>query len=255
MNILIIEDEPNAARQLKEMILRHRPGAIIGPIMDSIDAVTLYLNQNSVDLMFLDVHLSDGHAFSIFDKVEFTCPIIFTTAYDQYAVKAFEVNSIDYLLKPMSEERLVKALKKFDRLSHDNKAEAFDSTYMERLHKFLSLKEEYKQSFLIPYKDRLLPVPVRNFAWFEIQQSVITGMMFDGVVHVLEERSLDELNKVLDPRQFYRANRQFLVNKSALKEVVQYFNGKLLLKMAPNPSKKVIVSREKVSHFKRWIMA
>jgi two-component system LytT family response regulator len=250
MNVLIIEDEPNAARQLQEMITACRPLARFGPVIDSVEAALTYLRQaDALDIIFLDIHLSDGHAFDLFETVEVLCPVIFTTAYDQYAVKAFEVNSIDYLLKPMTEERVRKALDKFD------KHGAVNQPYLDRLHKLLTGGNTYKQSFLIPYKDKLLPVPVKDFAWFEIQQSVVSGTKLDGVSHILEERSLDELTKQIDPRQFYRANRQFLINKAALKEVVQYFNGKLLLKLSPQSPEKVIVSREKVTQFKLWITA
>ena len=254
MNVLIIEDEPNAARQLQEMVSACRPLVRFGPVIDSVEAAVIYLrNGNTVDLIFLDIHLSDGHAFDLFEAVDVPCPVIFTTAYDQYAVKAFEMNSIDYLLKPMTEERVRKALDKFDKHGAINQPGKQDEDYLDQLQKLLSVNRTYKQSFLIPYKDRLLPVPVKDFAWFEIQQSVVSGTRMDGAVHILEERTLDELTKQIDPRQFYRANRQFLINKAALKEVVQYFNGKLLVKMTPQPEEKVIISREKVTQFKKWV--
>lgn len=256
MDVLIIEDEPNAARQLQDMISQCRPMVRFGPFIDSVDAAVLYLSEaHTVNLIFLDVHLSDGHAFNVFEKVEVTCPVIFTTAYDQYAIKAFELNSIDYLLKPMTLEKVRRALEKFDRHWSRRQTGELNGAYLDRLQALLSGREEYKQSFLIPYKDKLLPVPVKDFAWFEIQQGVVSGTRLDGVVHILEERSLDELTKCLDPRQFYRANRQFLINKSALKEVVHYFSGKLLIRMVPQPSEKVIISREKVTQFKNWVTA
>ncbi len=256
MNVLIIEDEPNAARQLRDMVMECKPAAKCYDPIDSVSDAVAFLNAKPlVDLLFLDIHLSDGHAFEIFEHVEVPCPIIFTTAYDQYALKAFEVNSIDYLLKPMNTERVAKALHKFEQ--HYGKAGAaqWEEHYFERLHRMFSGGGGYKQSFLIPYKDKLLPVQVKDFAWFEIQQSVITGKTSDGSLYTLEERSLDDLSKALNPAQFFRANRQFLVNKTAVKEVVQYFNGKLLLKLALPPAEKVVVSREKVSFFKTWLTA
>jgi len=235
------------------MVTALRPMARFAPAIDSVEAATAYLREGTaIDLIFLDIHLSDGHAFDLFASIDVPCPVIFTTAYDQYAVKAFEVNSIDYLLKPMTQERVEKALTKFDQLSASRKP---DEAYLARLQKLLSGTKTYKQSFLIPYKDKLLPVPVKDFAWFEIRQGVVSGNKFDGTVHLLEERSLDELANLIDPGQFFRANRQFLINRAALKEVVQYFNGKLLLKMSPAPSEKVIISREKVTLFKSWVTA
>lgn len=256
MDILIIEDEPNAARQLKEMIAAYRPLASFGPVIDSLKAAVSYLSSGSpVDLIFLDIHLSDGHALALFDQVDVPCPVIFVTAYDQYAIQAFEVNSLDYLLKPTSEERLSKAIDKFEEYANVRQHRRLDEVDLARLQKLLSGGQNYRKSFLIPYKDKLLPVSVEDFAWFEIQNSIVRGTRFDGVVYTLEERSLDELIKGMDPKHFYRANRQFIINKAALKEVVQYFNGKLLVKMTPAPADKVIISREKVSQFKSWITA
>jgi len=256
MDILIIEDELNAARQLQEMITACRPLARFGPVIDSLrDAVSYLNNENSPDLIFLDIHLADGHAFDLFDHIDLTCPVIFTTAYDQYAVKAFEVNSLDYLLKPMAEERVRKAMDKFDQHTASRQSDKLDGAYLDRLQRLLSAGNNYRQSFLIPYKDKLLPVQVKDFAWFEIQQGVVSGTRLDGTLYLLEERTLDELTKSLDPRQFYRANRQFIINRAALKEVVHYFNGKLLVRLNPEPSEKVIISREKVTQFKSWVTA
>ncbi|MGY3212002.1 LytR/AlgR family response regulator transcription factor [Mucilaginibacter sp. HD30] len=256
MDVLLIEDEPNAARQLQELITTCRPLARFAPLIDSLrEAVSYFSEGNSPDLIFLDIHLADGHAFDLFDQIDLPCPVIFTTAYDQYAVKAFEVSGLDYLLKPMTEERVRKALDKFDQHSASRQPGQLDETYLGLLQNLLSGNSSYRQSFLIPYKDKLLPVQVKDFAWFEIKEGVISGTRLDGTFHLLEERSLDELTKTLDPRQFYRANRQFLINKAALKEVVHYFNGKLIVRLQPEPTEKVIISREKVTQFKSWVTA
>ena len=256
MDVLNIEDEPNAARQLQEMVTACRPLARFGPVIDRLGDAVRYLSEgNSPDLIFLDIHLADGHAFDLFNLIDLPCPVIFTTAYDQYAVKAFEVNSLDYLLKPMTQERVLKALDKFDQHTASRQPGKIDEAYLHRLQSLLSGNSNYRQSFLIPYKDKLLPVQVKDFAWFEIQEGVVSGTRLDGTFHLLEERSLDELAKQLDPRHFYRANRQFLINKAALKEVVHYFNGKLVLRLHPEPKEKVIISREKVTQFKLWVTA
>lgn len=256
MNVLIIEDEPNAARQLMEMVKHYRPHCRFGPVIDSVEAAVNYLqNDNNTDLIFLDIHLSDGHAFDLFAQIDLACPVIFTTAFDEYAVKAFEVNSIDYILKPLVPERVGMALTRFDRHYAHQQGVLRDESYVARLQQLLSDSGTYKQSFLIPFKDKLLPVRVKDFAWFEIGNSVVSGARFDGVIHILEERSLDALTRYIDPRQFFRANRQFLVNKDALKEMVHYFNGKLLVKVEPPPKDKIIISRDKVAQFKLWVTA
>lgn len=254
MKVLIIEDEPNAARQLMDMIVACRPSVSFGPIIDSLEAAKTYLSaDHPVDLIFLDIHLSDGHAFGLFETLEITCPIIFSTAYDQYAIRAFEVNSIDYLLKPISEERVRKAIEKFEKLALLHHPGDKDRAYPDRFQKFLTTATNYKETLLISYRDKLLPVPVKDFAWFEIRDGVVSGTKLDGGTHILEERSLDDLARYIHPRQFYRANRQFLINKASLKEVVQYFNGKLLAKIYPEPKEKVVISREKATQFKQWI--
>lgn len=256
MNVLIIEDEPNAARQLMEMIASYRPTARFAPVIDSVDAAAAYLSTNhTTDLIFLDIHLSDGHAFDLFESGAIDRPVIFSTAYDQYAIRAFEVNSLDYLLKPISEERLQKAIDKFEKQRTLQQQDYLTPAYLERIQKLLNATTHYKETLLIPYRDKLLPLQIKDFAWFEIRNAMVSGTMLDGTVHILEERSLDELAKYIHPSQFYRANRQFLINRAALKEVHQYFNGKLLLKLHPEPKEKIIVSREKTTHFKTWITA
>jgi len=254
MHVLIIEDEPNAARQLIEMTAAYRPDTTFAPVIDSVDAAKIYLSgRHNTDLIFLDIHLSDGHAFDLFETNEINCPVIFSTAYDQYAIRAFEVNSLDYLLKPVSEERLQRAIDKFEKQRVLQRHDYLNPEYIERIQNLLTATKSYKETLLIPYRDRLLPLQVKDFAWFEIRNGVVSGTTIHGTAYSLEDRSLDELAKYINPAQFYRANRQFLINKAALKEVQQYFNGKLLLKMHPEPKEKIIVSREKVTQFKMWV--
>jgi two-component system LytT family response regulator len=253
MNVLIIEDEPLAAKQLKDMIADCCAEATFCPMVDSVeDAVTFLQSHSEVDIIFMDIHLSDGDAFEIFDAVETELPIIFTTAYDQYAIKAFEVNSIDYLLKPISREKVQKAIAKFEKRSEHNDRNLKHAD-IKQLRRLLTETSIYRENFLISFKDKLLPIPVKDFAWFEIKNGVVIGSRFDKTTVVLEERSLDELAAVIDPKQFYRANRQYLINKSAVKEIAHYFNGKLMAVMLPPPSQPVVISREKTAAFKSWI--
>lgn len=253
INILIVEDEPYAARQLKEMISAFSPDMHVGPEIDTIEDAVAYLQSGqTVDLIFMDIHLSDGLAFEIFESVETFVPVIFTTAYDQYAIKAFKVNGIDYLLKPISKEDVGLALAKFERQSQSCQP-ALATDYMKQLQNLLSKTKVYKENFLIPFKDKLFPVPVKDFAWFEIKNGVVLGTKFDKMSLILEERSLDELAQIINPQQFYRANRQYLINRMAVKEVAQYFNGKLQATMQPSPSQAIVISREKASQFKEWI--
>ncbi|MGN6211095.1 LytR/AlgR family response regulator transcription factor [Parafilimonas sp.] len=253
MDILIIEDEPNASRQLKEMILLHRPEINIVAEIDNVDDSIAYFSAGkTADLMFVDIHLSDGQAFEIFESVKIFIPVIFTTAYDKYAIKAFEVNSVDYLLKPLSSEMVEKAINKFEKQS-SHKNEALSRQQIQNLQQLLSANNIYKENFLIPFKDKLLPVAVKEFAWFEIKNGIVAGKTFSNETILLEERSLDELAEVINPADFYRANRQYLIHKKAIKEISHHFNRKLIVTITPGPALPVIISRERVSHFKEWM--
>lgn len=250
MNILIIEDEPLAANQLREIVGECCSEAFFYQVVDSVeDAVRVFRSKPAIDLVFMDIHLSDGQAFEIFDTVEADWPIIFTTAYDHYAIRAFEVNSVDYLLKPITKERVQKAISKFEK--QNSVRTPIHQAELNELRKILGETRMYRENFLITFKDRLIPVPVNDFACFEIKNGVVLGTRFDKSTVVLDERSLDELSLMIDPRQFYRANRQYLINRRAIKEIAHYFNGKLQVTMQTGGV--VVVSREKAGGFKEWL--
>ncbi len=252
MNVVIIEDEPLAANQLRDTIFECCGESFFYPVIDSVeDAVKFFSTRPALDLVFMDIQLSDGQAFEVFETVEVEWPIIFTTAYDHYAIRAFEVNSIDYLLKPISKPRVQKAISKYQK---QNEAVApFKFAGIGQLQKLFSVTQLFRENFLVSFKEKLIPVPVDDFAWFEIKNAVVIGTRFDKTPVVLEERSLDELATMVDPRKFYRANRQYLINRRAVKEIAHYFNGKLLATMHPSPAQAVVVSREKASAFKQWM--
>ncbi|MCG6191176.1 LytR/AlgR family response regulator transcription factor [Maribellus maritimus] len=251
MKILIIEDEERAAVQLINMIRELVDDAkFFGTIENIEDAVTFLSEEHSIDLIFLDIHLSDGSSFEIFREVKVDVPVIFTTAYDQYAIQAFELNSVDYLLKPIRLEKLNTALQKYNRL-HNNSN--FDRSVFQRITSMLEKEKHISSNFLIPVKDKLVPVATNDFAWFEISDSVVTGMKFDQKSLIMEQKSLEELTDVLDSATFYRANRQYLINRKAIKEIEFYFNGRLLVKLFPFPKEKVLISKARASDFKGWL--
>ncbi|MGA0557516.1 LytR/AlgR family response regulator transcription factor [Larkinella sp. VNQ87] len=253
MRVLIIEDEAHAATQLMTL-LRGLPHSIefVGVIDNTEEAIAFLSTQPAIDLIFLDIYLADGISFSIFKQVQTDVPIIFTTAYDQYAIQAFEVNSLDYLLKPIRPEQLQRALEKYARLT-DRRPASPDNRLLAELSQLIQGEKKYKRNFLIPFKDRLIPVTADEFAWFEVRYEVVRGMKFDQVSLVMEEKSLEELSNVLHPAQFYRANRQFLLNRKAIREVRYYFNGRLYLQVEPAPSEKILVSKSKVNQFRAWM--
>jgi two-component system LytT family response regulator len=252
MKILVIEDEESAARQLMSLLNEciHQPEYL--GIIDSVeDAIDCLRTQPPADLIFADIYLSDGASFEIFNTIPTDIPIIFTTAYDQYAIQAFEVNSIDYLLKPIRKEKLQKALEKYTRLQN-RPGGVINERLLENIQRLMFTKEQYKQHFLVPYKDRLIPVTAHEFAWFEIKNGVVRGITFDQK-HWLMEESLDKLTEILNPTEFYRANRQFLINRKAIKEIEHYFNGRFCLHLSPQPDEPVLVSKANAGKFRKWM--
>lgn len=253
MKILIIEDEESAVEQLKNMLqqLVERPD-IVGAI-DNIEEAVEYLSlRPAVDLIFLDIHLSDGLSFEIFKEVKVDIPVIFTTAYDQYAIQAFEVNSIGYLLKPIRKEKLQKALEKYYRVEARHPF-APDAAVLEKITQMITRGGNYRRNFLVPVKDRLVPVAADEIAWFELKDGVVVTTKFDNKRLTMDERSLDELTEQLDPAMFYRANRQYLVSRKAIREIEFYFNGRLVVKLSPPPDEKVLISKARASSFKEWM--
>lgn len=253
MKVLIIEDEPTAARQLLSMLQALRAYAEVVGMIDTVEEALAFLRgAPPLDLIFLDIYLSDGISFAIFEALPTDTPVIFTTAYDQYAIRAFEVNSLDYLLKPIRQEELKKALDKYDRLAKPSEASRTGSLLAE-LNKIIQRENSYKRSFLVPHKDRLLPVAADAFAWFELRHEVVRGTTFDKQVLLMTEKSLEELAGLLPPELFYRANRQYLVSRKAIREVACHFNGRLYLDLVPPPAERVLVSKAKAGQFRDWL--
>ena len=253
MRILIIEDEESAVDQLKNLIRQLVDQPVFEGTIDNIeDAVDFLSSGTSPDLIFLDIHLSDGLSFEIFREVRVDVPVIFTTAYDEYAIRAFDVNSIDYLLKPIRKEKLEKALEKLQRIE-SRRQFVPDEAILKKITDMVVREGHYKRNFLVPHKDRLIPVSVEEIAWFEIKNGVVAGMKWDNKRLVMEEKSLEELTEVLDPAQFYRANRQFLISRKSIREIEYYFNSRLFLRLLPAPDEKVLISKARASYFKDWM--
>lgn len=249
MKVVIIEDEIVAAQTLSKMINEIRNDFNIVAILQSIEDSVEWLSANPMpDLMFMDIHLADGSSFAIFERITIDCPIIFTTAYNEYALEAFEVNGIDYLLKPINKARLTKAISKFSNFSFKN-----DNTdIINRLVESLTEKQNHKKShFLIPHKDKLLPLAVNEIAYIYAELKMARIVTFDSQRYSFDS-SLEELMKHLDQELFFRVNRQYIVAHKAIKDISIWFTGKLLVNLTVPVEEKIIVSRAKVSEFKAW---
>ena len=251
MNILIIEDEIPAAKRLKELILECRPEAIILEVIDTVeDAVEWFGEHQEPDLVISDIQLADGVSFEIFEQIDIECPIVFATAYDQYAIKAFELNSIDYLLKPFSKETLMKSFEKFDKRNFTkSSSKEIDFTSLMQPHASGNL---YKQRFLISKADAFIPLSANDIAYIFTEDKAVIIKTKEGSNYFINH-SLDELETQLDPKQFFRLNRQFITSVSAISKIAQYFNGKLKIELEPKQEGEVIVSRAKTPVFKNWL--
>ncbi|GHT28812.1 DNA-binding response regulator [Bacteroidia bacterium] len=224
MKAVIIEDEVVAAQALQLLLTDVCPEIEIAAVLQSIDESVDWFQTNAMpDLVFVDIHLADGSSFSIFEEVSVTCPIIFTTAYDEYALKAFEVNSIDYLLKPINKKDLERAIHKYEHfLSH----QSYDKDFMQNL--VQSIKKytpAYKSYFLVAEKDKLIPVATKDIACIFIDSKIVKAITHTHKAYYLDP-NLDELMQQLDPSVFFRANRQYIVSRDAVKDISLWFGSK-----------------------------
>jgi len=248
MKALIIEDEMMAAKALKKLLVEVSPGIEIVGVLESIEDSVEWIEDNPMpDVIFMDIHLADGSSFAIFERVNITCPVIFTTAYDEYALKAFEVNSIDYLLKPVSKEALEHALHKFYTLSETR----VNSDQIEKLLAQMGEKKKYRNYFLLPERDKLIPLSVSNVAYAYIEAKTVKIVTFDNKAYYLTQ-TLDDLMNQLEPHEFFRANRQFVVARKAIKDVSVWFGNKLAINLFMDTPERVIVSKARVGEFKYW---
>ncbi len=251
MKALIIEDEIMAAKTLKKLLVEVSPETEVVGILESVEDSVDWISQHPMpDLIFMDIHLADGSSFAIFDRVTVTCPVIFTTAYDEYALKAFEVNSVDYLLKPIGKQAMVRAMQKY----HNMVEARFDSVKLSALLEQMDAKKRYRSSFLLPERDKLVPLPVDNIAYAFIDAKTVKLVTFEGKTYYMTQ-TLDDILSQLDPHVFFRANRQFVVSRSAIKDVSVWFGNKLAINLVIETPEKVVVSKARVAEFKGWYVS
>lgn len=253
MNTVIIEDEFIAAQTLQNTLHKINPSIKVLAILQSIEeSVEWFSGNDSPDVVFMDIHIADGLCFSIFEKATIACPVIFTTAYDEYALKAFEVNSIDYLLKPIDQKKLERSLNKLKILS--SKQWQFDANSLAELVLSIKTDKSYnsKSTFLIPHKDKLIPLPVDKIAFIYFEHKMSSIHTFDGDTYYLDI-SLDELCRQLNDEKFFRANRQYIIAHKAIKDVSLWFTSKLSVNLKVAVPEKIIISKERAPKFKEWI--
>lgn len=256
MKAVIVEDEVIIANVLKNKIERLNTDIEIVEILNSKYAAVQWLKEHGQpDVIFMDIQLSDGVSFEIFNEYELTCPVIFTTAYDEYAIQAFKVNGIDYLLKPIQEEDLERAILKLKSLV-DKKENLSDSVikYIQSLTGGGNTEESrYKEIFLVDYRNHRLPINVKDIACF-CKETVNTIYLFTGEKYHLDVITLDELEKMLDPKKFFRVNRQYIIHIDAIQSIKSLDNAKIdVFLKKPNHALEIDVSRLRCPDFRKWV--
>lgn len=251
MNIVIIEDEELAARRLEGMINNFDPSVNVLAKLESIeDAVEWFRNHPEPDLIFLDIHLEDGLSFEIFEKVSIKSPIIFTTAYDEFAIRAFKLKSIDYLLKPLTQQDLNAAILKYKDWNESMRS-VIDVSSLYDLITF-SRQPQYKNRFSVAVGQKLKTIPVEEISYF-YSASGITFIVTKDKMEYAVEYSLDKLKEELDPKQFFRINRQYLVSLKSIANVHIFPKSHLKIDLNPPASEETFVSLDRVTQFKAWL--
>ncbi len=254
MKLLIFEDEPLALQRIKSIIQSALPHwQAVGTAQSIKEAETLLSSEIEYDLLLCDIQLADGLSFTIFNKHEIKCPVIFITAYDQYALESFEHNCIDYILKPIQESRLLKAFKKHEDLILNNQPDILPQKVIEQLNNYYQPKS-YKKRFLAKIGSKMIFKPVEEIAYFFTEDKIVYMKEVGSSKKFMLNHSLEELEtQLLDPNVFYRINRSVIINLESLIEMKTYHNGRLKLALNATNDTEIVVARERVTEFKNWV--
>ena len=252
MKVLIVEDEKMAANRLVRLLEKQIPGLEVMAQLDSVKRTVKWLNENEApDLLFLDIQIADGLSFEIFEKTEVKSPIIFTTAYDEYAIQAFKVNSIDYLLKPIDPKALEKALIKYrERYSAPDTTPALDIHMIQQAMQMMT--KQYKERFVVKIGEHIHTIPISDTAYFFSQEKATFLQTFDQSRYIIDY-TLEQVEGLVDPMKFFRINRKYLISLEAVEDIVSYTNSRLRLILKHSKDMDAIVSRDKVHDFKKWL--
>jgi len=246
MRVIVIEDEAVAYKNIKNLLYQAEPTIEIINNFDTVaDSVAWFRSNPAPDLVFMDIELADGLSFNIFECVTIDAPIIFTTAYDEHAIKAFRVNSIDYILKPITLKSIREALNKFEKMNRLSLRQI--SRNMEQL----LVPKAYLQRILIPVKDKIIPIRIDEIAYFYNTSGSTKLATIQNIMYGLE-KSLDTIMSKLVPSKFFRANRQFIISKEMVDSITVWFDNRLLIRLHIDTPEPIYISKNKVSEFKQW---
>jgi two-component system, LytTR family, response regulator LytT len=253
MKILIVEDEDLAVKKLQKTLSDVEPSATVVGVTDSIKSTVNWLGENpKPDLILMDIELADGQSFEIFNHTHVSSPVIFTTSYDEFALKAFKVNSVDYLLKPVQKEELLAALNKFKQMRPAPTNGGVDiEILVKELQQKLQIKE-YRKRFLVKHAQKLVSIEVDDISYFYSDGRLNFFKTDDNKKYVVDY-TMDELEEMLDPEKYFRISRSFYVSVNCIDKIDDYFGNRLMLQLKPAVDKEALVSREKVTDFKKWM--
>ncbi|WP_296701791.1 LytTR family DNA-binding domain-containing protein [Algoriphagus sp.] len=248
MRILLIEDEKPAVKRLLKLLEDYFPKSEFISDLDTVKkSINWFQSHTAPDLIFCDIQLADGISFEIFETIKLSTPIIFTTAYDQYAIKAFQVNAIDYLLKPIDPEELKRAIEKF---KQQNLNPNLDLSLLQKL--ISSEKQTYKNRFLVKFGEKIQSISAKEIAFFFSEERVTFLQTEEGKKYVLDS-TLEQVESQVDPSQFFRINRKYLCSYQSISDIFTYSNSRLKIKLQNCQDEDILISREKVSDFKNWL--
>ncbi len=250
MKVLIVEDESMAAKRLIRLLQEANPDVEVLAQLDSVKRAVNWLKENTADLLFFDIQLADGLSFEILERVELTAPIIFTTAFDEYAIQAFKLNSVDYLLKPIDPEELTNALKKYEELFAKTEAPSMNMALIEQAMQMMTKK--YKERFVVKIGEHIHTIPTNDTAYFFSQEKATFLQTIEKNRFIIDY-TLEQVEQLVSPEQFFRINRKYLVSLEAVKDIVTYSNSRLRLILKHSDEMDAIVSRDKVQEFKKWL--
>lgn len=249
MKILIVEDETAAYESLVDILSNIDPRIeVVGNTESVRQTVSWLLNNSEPDLILMDIHLSDGDSFLIFEKIRVETPIIFTTAYDEYTIEAFKVNSVDYLLKPIKTEELERALQKFEKRTHSDVLK-----YLSRQTQLVPRQPKYNDKLLVPLKDKLLPLDLCDISYFYSTDRNTLICLKDGSSYAYS-RSLEQIYNTLNPTNFYRANKQYIIARGSVKNITIWFDSRLLVSLDTDTPERIYVSKNRAAEFKEWVV-
>ena len=253
MDIVIIEDEVLAANKLEKMIIRYNADYRIVKKLGSVEAANEWLSEHEMpDLLFMDIQLSDGTSFDLLKTIEISCPVIFTTAYDHFALDAFQLHSVDYLLKPVSQEKLTKAFQKLEEMQQQFQQEEAHPEWEAVIKTLETTQQTYKSRFLIKTGTRYFPIPTEQTYYFFSSQRITFLVTEEGKKYTINH-TLDELAQLLDPADFFRINRKMIVHINSIQMVHKHFNGRLKVDLVPQSTEEVMVSSRRVADFQAWL--